>query len=91
MEVGRWSEGRPVFKKVDGEPRFLLMVKEGWIDWNIMMSTTSTAGSEVKIESGRGTNSPASPEAGPSVRYGVTKWRYFASGWKEGVISVTCL
>ena len=67
------------------------MVKEGWIDWNIMMSTTSTAGSEVKIESGRGTNSPASPEAGPSVKKGTTRWRYWdGASYVEGNISVTC-
>ena len=83
LAVGRWSEGRPVFKKVDGEPRFLL-VKEG--DWSIRSSTTATGG---WIQSGRGTNSPSSPEAGPSVREGVTRWRY-VPGWKEGDISVTC-
>ena len=87
MEEGRWSEGRPVFKKVDGETRFLI-VKEGTTNWSIDDSTTET---EVWIISGRATNSPASPEAGASVRLGVTRWRYDdGSKWAEGDISVTC-
>jgi len=87
LEEGRWSEGRPVFKKVDGETRFLL-VKEGYTIWYISSSTTATGG---WIQSGRATNSPSSPEAGPRVREGVTEWRYNDNGWKEGDISVTCL
>ena len=88
VEVGRWSEGRPVFKKVDGETRFLL-VREGETTWTIRSSTTATG---AWIQSGRATNSPSSPEAGPSVRLGVTRWRYAdgKGGWKEGDISVTC-
>jgi len=90
LEEGRWSAGRPVFKKVDGERRFLL-VKEGRTTWAISSSTTGTG---TWIESGRATNSPASPEAGPTVRLGRTRWKYWdsdSSGWKEGDISVTCL
>ena len=83
-----WSEGRPVFKKVDGKTRFL-SVPEGKITWGIRSSTTGT---ESFIQSGRGTNSPSSPEAGPSVRFGTTRWRYTpGSGWKEGDIHVTCV
>ena len=84
MEEGRWSRGRPVFKKVDGETRFLIV---GTV-WYIKRSTTGTGG---WIKSGRGTNSPSSPKAGPSVRLGVTRWRYSDNGWKEGNISVTCV
>ena len=89
LEEGRWSRGRPIFKKVDGKwPRFLL-VGEGGAVWSIRSSTTATG---AFIESGRATNSPSSPEAGPSVRLGVTRWQY-ASGGKfvEGNISVTCV
>ena len=92
LAVGRWSSGRPVFKKVDGEKKqkAFLVVKEGKAVWLISSSTTGTAGS---IKSGRATNSPFSPEAGPSVKSGATRWRYFDSkaGWIEGDISVTCL
>ena len=88
MEEGRWSAGRPVFKKVDGETRFLL-VAEGLVSWLISSSTTGTGG---WIKSGRGTNSPSSPKAGPSVRLGVTRWQYARGGkFVEGGISVTCI
>ena len=87
LEVGRWSSGRPVFKKVGGEPRFLL-VEEEFPSWSITDSMTTTG---AKIISGRATNSPSSPEAGPSVRLGWTGWRYGdGSKWIEGDISVTC-
>ena len=87
LEVGRWSEGRPVYKKVDRE-RFLV-VKEGFSSWLIDDSTT---GDEAFIRSGRGTNSPSSPEAGPSVRLGWNGWVYAdGDGWQEGDINVSCL
>ena len=99
MEEGRWSEGRPIFAREDGglidsvlslfvigEARFLI-VAEGSTFWAITSSTTDSA---PYIKSGRATNSPASPEAGPSVRDGVTRWRYANNGFKEGDISVTC-
>ena len=84
LEVGRWSAGRPVFKKVDGKP-WILFVGTGQNDWTIW------TGIGAKISSGRATNSPASPEAGPSVEEGVSKWRYWDGVWKEGDISVKCL
>ena len=88
LEEGRWSEGRPIFKKVDGETRFLL-VAEGDTVWSITDSTTATG---AWIQSGRATNSPSSPEAGPSVRLGGTRWRYWDGiEWIEGDISVTCV
>ena len=108
VEVGRWSEGRPVFKKdvevqnilatfgfaaltigSRRESRFLL-VGEGYSAWTIRReSVTSPSGA---IISGRATNSPSSPEAGPSVSMELTSWRYAdgKGGWKEGDISVTC-
>ena len=64
LEVGRWSEGHPVFKKVDEEPGFLL-VKDGYSSWYIQSSTTATG---AWIFSGRATDSSSSPETGPSVR-----------------------
>ena len=86
LEVGRWSEGRPVYKKVDGETTRYLLVAEGAAVWCITDSTTAPGG---WISSGRGTNSPSSPEAGPSVRVGYTGWRYADSdGWQEGDINV---
>ena len=99
LEEGRWSEGRPVFAREDGslidsvldlfaidQARFLI-VAEGSTVWGIKRSTTDSGS---YILSGRATNSPASPEAGPSVRDGVTRWRYANNGFKEGDISVTC-
>ena len=87
LEEGRWSTGRPVFKKVDGEPRFL-QVEKGEDAWTI---TTLLIAGQRKISSGRATNSPVSPEAGPRVKEGVSRWRYWDGVWKEGDISVTCL
>ena len=88
MEIGRWSEGRPVFKKVDGDsPRFLL-VPEGRTQWEISSSTKETS---AWVKSGKATNSPTSTKAGASMRRGVTRWRYFDLGWKEGDISVSCV
>ena len=86
--MGNWSQGRPVFKKVDREDRFLSVIEEYNV-WRILQSPTATAS---RITSGRGTNSPSSPEAGPSDREGVTRWRYGDGGkWTEGDISVTCI
>ena len=88
MDRGEWSQGRPVFRKVDGESRVLL-VEEGKTAWSIKKSV---AASGAHILGGRATNSPTSPEAGPSIRDGVQKWRYAVGGvWKEGAISITCI
>ena len=94
--MGTWSKGRPVFKKVDGETRYLF-VKDGnsgtYGAWYVMDSTTGDMGVGSKnkqfLRSGRGTNSPGSPFAGPSVRYGTSNWLYNDGGkpspgnWKE--------
>ena len=74
--MGRWSEGRPVYKKAEGETRFLL-VKEGRTEWYVSGSIT---GDDNYLVSGRATNTPGSPWAGPSVREGTTSWRYFDGG-----------
>ena len=92
MEVGKWSEGRPVFKKVHGEPRVLL-VREGIGNWAIIESDESDTGLDIAhIQSGRGTNSPSSPQAGASDRFGWSRWMYWdnQNNWVEGDISVTC-
>ena len=85
--MGRWSRGRPVFRKVGTDPKFLL-VSAGVSEWVIQSSTTSPG---AFIISGRATNSPTSPEAGPTVRTGRNGWAYNHTGFSiEGDISVTC-
>lgn len=69
-EEGRWSKGRPIFRR----ERLSLLVKDTWTirdldHWD------STASSNY-VESGRATNSPTLPEAGPSVKQGVKRWRH---------------
>ena len=88
LEEGRWSEGRPVFKKVDGN--WFLLVKEGEFFWSIRSSTSASG---IGIHGGKGTNSPGSTEAGPSDWLGWTGWVYVdeRGKWMEGDISVTCL
>ena len=56
LQVGEWSEGRPVYKKVVGEQRYLL-VEEGTSVWSV---TESPNEAEALIQSGRATNSPSS-------------------------------
>ena len=92
MEEERWSSGRPVFKKVDGQPRFLFVQERNFNDcaWAISDAVKDNG---AFIISGRATNSPTSAVAGISVREGVTSWRYRANGkWMEsyGDISVSC-
>ena len=90
-----------MYKKVDEENSFLsfflpggetervLFISKGGVNWAIGESTSSTSGF---IGSGRGTNSPASSEAGASDRMGLTRWRYDDNGiMKEGDISVSCV
>ena len=90
-----------MYKKVDGETSFLsfvlpdgetervLFVPEGVVNWVITESTSST---NDFIESGRGTNSPASIDAGANDRLGVTRWHFNDNGeFKEGDISVSCI
>merc|ERR1712007_60474 len=88
LQEGRWSSGRPVYKKGSGSTTRFLHVKEGKCLWSIDDSTSSEM---AYIQSGRATNSPTSSRAGGSVRYGRTNWTYVNRGrWNEGEISVTC-
>ena len=86
-------EGRPVYVKLGGEERRYLLVAEGKTSWSVR---TGHIGKLVLLESGRGTNSPGDPGAGPSVRLGVRRWRFWnplvkeGGSLEEGVITVTC-
>ena len=86
LEVGRWSFGRPVFKKVDGEARFLYL-ERGLLHWVVSNDLTGQireGHNKWWIASGRGTNDPTLLAAGPSVRLNTTRWRYWdGSGYKE--------
>jgi len=63
--------------------------------WGIRSSTTDEL---VFISSGKATNSPSSSEAGSSVRFEQTRWKFadgdvaleWSSDWREGDISITC-
>merc|ERR1712012_1130386 len=61
LQEGRWSAGRPVYKKGSGSTARFLVVAETRTYWHISSSTTSTAAG---IQSGRATNSPTSSRAG---------------------------
>ena len=89
LEEGRWSEGRPVFKKVDGHQPWFLLIKEGEFFWSIRSSTITT---EIGIHGGKGTNSPNSPQAGGSDWLGLTGWLFVndRDKWTEGDITVRC-
>ena len=92
LEVGKWSMGHPVFKKVEGASRFLF-VPRGKTAWSIRESTNgfSRPVGKLFMTSGKATNSPSSPEAGASARLGFSRWQYWDGGkWNEGFISVTC-
>ena len=79
-----------MYKKVDGEEERFLLVNEGYSGWEISPGSTSATSSW--IGSGRATNSPLSPEAGPSVRRGWTQWVYSDNGEvKEGEITLKCI
>jgi len=96
LQEGRWSEGRPVYKKGSGSTALFLLVAEGFSAWTIQSSTTAMDFSYYYdyyywIASGRATNSPTSSRAGGNRRKGVTRWRYWdGDNWLEGNISVTC-
>ena len=78
-----------MYKKVDGETERVLLVPEGYVNWQIKDSTSFSS----FIESGRGTNSPASSEAGSNDSFGFTRWQYYYVNGKskEGDISVSCI
>ena len=76
--------------EIDSDMERYLLVKEGKVNWSIQSSTNAT---EAYITSGRATNSPTAPEAGSSLRFGRTRWRWAYSDpeWKEGDITVECI
>ena len=77
-----------MYKKVDEELERFLCIREEKSEWLISDSPTGTAG---YITSGKATNSPFSPEAGKSTRFGLTNWRHSeGDGFEEGPISVAC-
>jgi hypothetical protein len=86
--TGNWSAGRPVFRHERGDR--VLLVKEGYSYWEIAPTIADTSS---WIKSGRATDSPDQPEAGPSERWGTTGWRYASQGiWEDskGTIELTC-
>ena len=87
--AGNWLDGRPVYKKNEGETRYLRM-EEGLGNWLV---SATLVGTGLYLESGRATNSPGSPAAGPSVRLGREGWRYWDGlEWQDskGELAVTC-
>ena len=87
--AGNWLDGRPVYKKTEGETRYLRM-EEGRSGWRVSPTLVGTGG---YLESGRATVSPGSPAAGPSVRLGREGWRYWGGAeWQhsEGELAITC-
>ena len=93
MEKGLWSSGRPIFKKeYGGIERVLLVLKRETV-WSIRLSTSSsTQHDNSTITSGRATDSPTMPEAGPNARFNQTGWEYWDEDkWIVGSISVTCI
>ena len=97
---GDWIEGRPIYRNEVGEPRYLRLSenKPGWSVGptpNITLSfTCNPCLLGFTLRGGRGTLSPGSPEAGPSVRHGRQGWHWKDSNgqWKEtnGRLIVTC-
>ena len=91
VPTGNWIKGRPVYGNKDGSPRYLRMA-EGRPGWGISPSPNLTG--SFTLASGRGTVSPGSLEAGPSVRQGWKGWQWKDSrgGWREanGRLIVAC-
>ena len=91
LPTDSWLMGRPVYIKNKGETSFL-RVEEGQTVWSI---SNTQMGSDIFMESGRATVSPADPAAGPSDRFGNLGWSFWADGsgaWQDsmGQITVTC-
>ena len=93
LEEGRWSEGRPVYKRelgswgvnilglnlaIGDSRESVLSIREVSDSWSISSSTTSKG---EWIDGGQATNSPVS----------VNKWWYYdGTDWIEGGINVSC-
>ena len=95
--TGLMSEGRPVYKRE---------TVEDWDDRYLMVSGSGSAGrgsirtakdSKLsRVLSGRGTPSPADPEAAARPDSGWTKWRLKNNNggdnaWVEGELTFTCV
>ena len=87
LEVGRWSFGRPVFRKVGGDPRFLFVQNTDtdtesdspvntWAVSKILSGQLSSD-QDWLIFSGRATNDPTLREAAPSARFNRSRWSYW--------------
>ena len=100
VPMGDWIEGRPIYRNEVGEPRYLRLSesKPGWSVGptpDITLSfTCDPCLLGFTLRSGRGTLSPGSLEAGPSVRHGREGWHWKDSrgDWREtrGRLIVTC-
>ena len=100
VPTGNWIEGRPVYGNEEGEPRYLRLA-EGKPGWGIgpspaltVSTTCSTCLGGATLKSGRGTLSPGSLKAGPSVRKGQQGWQWKdgRGNWRESIgrLIVTC-
>ena len=100
VPMGDWIEGRPIYRNEEGEPRYLRLSesKPGWSVGptpDITLSfTCDPCLLGFTLRSGRGTLSPGSLEAGPSVRHGRDGWHWKdgRGDWREtdGRLIVTC-
>ena len=83
----RWNYGRPVYQKISGKAQEMLIAENTW------QIRRSTGERRTNIRSGKGTNSPSSPHAGPSELDNTQNWLYLDmyNGLVEGDISVTCI
>ena len=83
----RWNYGRPVYQKISGKPQEMLIAENTW------QIRRSTGEGRTNIVSGKGTNSPSSPHAGPSELDNTQNWLYLDmyNGLVEGDVRVTCV
>ena len=90
LPTGSWLDGRPVYRKEEGETRYLRMA-EVKIGWRV---TTTQEGTSSWLVSGRSTLSPGDPSAERSLEQEQEGWKYVDSDgeWQDsrGQITVTC-
>ena len=89
LQEKRWSSGRPIYQKTNSEQEWYLLVPNKTTIWVIRSSITDK-GAKKWVASGRATNLPTDAEAGPRPSDGVSQWRYYGNGYKEGNISLSC-
>jgi len=70
--TGEWLNGSLLYMR-DGGGQYL-RIATGYTNWRI--GSVKDSRSTPAISSGRGTNCPCNPAAGPSFRTGVSGWRY---------------